>query len=147
MLTLSGPQARLELRFLRLSEGQGGVPSDPEFAVFAKSGTFSGSNPSVCVRRPDWDAFIAALERLEASRSGEAAVAGMSPGELELRIAAIDRLGHMAAVGHVSGYVLNHRFQRITSHVAFEIELEPSSLPELLSAFRSLVPGQARSGE
>jgi hypothetical protein len=138
-ITLSGPQARLQLRLLRLGEDQRGVPTDPEFEISATSGTFSGSNSSVHVWRPDWDAFLAALERLEASRSGEAAVASMSPDEFELRIAAVDRLGHLAAMGHVSGHVLSHRLRPIASHVAFEIELEPSSLPELLAAFRTLI--------
>jgi hypothetical protein len=138
-ITLAGDKARLQLRLLGLAKDQRGVPADPHLAVAATSGSFSGSNPSVHVSRTDWDAFLRDLERLEASRTGEATVTSMSPGALELRIAAVDRLGHLAVVGQISDHVLGRGHQRVTSRIAFEIELDPAALPALLSSLRSLL--------
>jgi len=51
------------------------------------------------VRRHDWFAFAQALTVLDERRTGDARVASMSPGELELTVKALDRQGHLGIEG------------------------------------------------
>ena len=81
------------------------------------------------ILRDMWSDFLDALRTLEARRQGEACLRSISPGELDIRIFATDRAGHMAVQGEIGtlhvGREASLRFGRIP--------FDPSLLPHLLS--------------
>jgi hypothetical protein len=89
-----------------------------------------------CIARSDWQSFLAALTRLEASRRGEAVLQSAVPDELWLRVYASDPAGHMAVdVKLHQGDALGTPLLRLTA-----IGFDPSRLPLLLEELRSAAP-------
>lgn len=58
-----------------------------------------GGTVETWVHRQAWIDFANALERLEHTRQGEARLPGLEATELELRVASVDRAGHIAISG------------------------------------------------
>ncbi len=82
---------------------------------------------SVWIHRDDWDGFVDALESLERTRSGEARVTAMSPGELDLVVRVLDRAGHVGVEGLVG------EEGRDAWQVRFStFAIDPTSLPALV---------------
>jgi hypothetical protein len=77
------------------------TPGDVELSVAVSSSNFSGQG-FTWVESQTFAVFLQQLRELELSRQGSAELEGMSPGEFCLRIASINRRGHMAVIGEVS---------------------------------------------
>jgi hypothetical protein len=76
------------------------------------------------VERHDWFAFVQALTILEERRSRDANAQSVSPGELNLTVRALDRLGHMG----IEGLIGRREFDRkVTLHFSV-FSFEPSQL-------------------
>lgn len=82
---------------------------------------------SVWIHRDDWDGFIDALDSLERTRSGEARLTAMSPGELDLVVRVLDRAGHVGVEGLVG------EGGQDAWYVGFSVfAIDPTSLPALV---------------
>ncbi len=88
---------------------------------------FTGET-QVWVARGEWAEFSNQLVELERTRSGEAVLNAMSPGELQLRLFTTDRLGHVAVEGFVGRRGASKECRLTFSHVAFD----PTALPGLV---------------
>jgi len=82
-----------------------------------------------------WDAFIAQVVQLERTRRGEAVLEGVPTHELHLRIAAIDRAGHMSVAGTLRTFYAagagSHRPSSVTLEFG-DVEFDPTLLPVLI---------------
>jgi len=88
-------------------------------------------------------AFLAALDRLDASRDTDAVLEGVSPGELHVRVFRLNRRGHIALEIRLTGWRrIGDAWQRASygCHICFE--LDPTALPGIKSAFRELIESQ-----
>jgi hypothetical protein len=63
--------------------------------VQVKDRGFSGYNKSIWIVLDDFNKFIEQLKELDQSRRGTAELHSMSPGELSITIAPVDRAGHL----------------------------------------------------
>jgi len=101
----------------------------------AKSQQFAAAQAS-CIARSGWQAFLAALTKLEASRRGEAVLQSAVPGELLFRVYASDHASHMAAdVELHRADIAGTPLLRLT-----RIVFDPSELRLLLEELRNAVP-------
>jgi hypothetical protein len=108
------------------------------YAVSAVMGCFSGANPRVYIEADGLQRFVADLELLERKRQGEARLSAMSPGIFELAIQIIDPLGHSSAKAVIgSGRYEGRRY--LTSKLAIEFEIDPTSLPILVQQAKELL--------
>lgn len=126
---------------LSLSTGETG---DDDVYLVAEVSTkgFVGRNSSVGVSRRSWDAFIGDLQKLETTRTGEARLISMSPADFELRICSYDRARHIRVAGFVGDYVVSRDVTDV-ARVPFRIEIDPSTLGSLVTAFEQLAaPGE-----
>ena len=112
---------------------------DIRLAVEVSAPGFRGRNGSAWVAGPAWERFLADLRQLERTRRGEASLTSMSPADLELRVCAVDRAGHILVEGHVGDYLRAATRVR-EACVPFAISLDPSCLPAALAEFAAL-PG------
>lgn len=111
-----------------LSEEVNGLLSNSDLYVGVRvmSNGFTGAN-DLWLYAPDIHRFCNALRQLEETRSGEAKLASISPGELELTVKSIDSRGHMAVVGK-TGYEIIGENGSFTHSVEFGFEIDPSQL-------------------
>lgn len=86
------------------------------------------------IERHAWFAFAQALTVLEEQRSGEATVQSMSPGELNLTVKAIDRLGHIG----IEGMVGKHEFDREVELRFSVFSFEPAQIVAFAQAARQI---------
>ncbi len=119
----------LELRLLS-------TPDDPsgDLLVLATVETSGFRGAIDCwIQREAWESFATDLARLEETRQGRAAVAAISPGELEIEVRSTDRAGHVAIGGllgtRTSGSVVVLEF----SPIAFD----PSTLADCVRIARA----------
>jgi hypothetical protein len=89
-----------------------------------------------CIARSDWQSFLGALAKLEASRRGEAVLQSAVPDELWFRVYASDDAGHMAV--DVKLHRADVRGTPLLKLTA--IGFDPSSLPLLLEELRNAAP-------
>jgi hypothetical protein len=89
----------------------------------------------IWIGRPEIDAFIGALERLEATRREEAVLESQSPGELLLAIAALDGAGHMTVRISARRTRWDVR-QPVVTEISTSFEFDPSSLPAMARSVR-----------
>ena len=124
------------------SQEEADLPSrgDAYVTVKVQSHGFSGHN-DLWLLADSLRSFCAALVSLEAKRQGEARIEGISPGELDLRIFSVDRLGHMAVEG-ITGYGIQSENAIFPHSVRFGLEFDPS---QLVAAVR--VPWVKRNAE
>jgi hypothetical protein len=104
-----------------------------ELDVRVRHGDFAGA-AHVWVQVREWERFTEELARLEKDRQGEAAVEGVSPGELRLTVRSTDRLGHVA----VEGLLGRRGVERTTALSFSRIEFDPTVLPAFLRAAREI---------
>ena len=116
---------------------------DGDFVVSceARVRQFTGANAAVVVGS-EWARFLSDLQVLERDRRGEAALRGSGFDELNLRVFAVDRAGHMAIEGELSdrtvdeGAVLTLKFGPVV--------FDPSNLASLVA---ELTPRHSRSNK
>ena len=122
---------------------QGGF-DDVHLVAEVFTGGFVGRNASVWASRPVWDAFLGNLHALARTRSGEARLISMSPADLEIRVHVYDRAGHVRVNGHVGDDVIWSDLTEV-ARVPFRIEVDPSTIVELVAAFEQLVTSGQRT--
>jgi hypothetical protein len=86
---------------------------------------------------PELAAFIVQLDALERTRRGEATLASMFAETLKLTFRSIDCAGHIAVHAAICGTSWT-RHERIQHHLATEVEIDSSLLPDYLASFRNL---------
>jgi hypothetical protein len=101
---------------------------------------FLGTYDSVYLELPALAEFIKSLTRLEHTRSGEAELQGMSPGEFSLKLRSRDNLGHLVVEVMLQRYQYSGPTYWPTK-VSGGFELEPTDLPKIVNQFRALVAG------
>jgi hypothetical protein len=91
------------------------------------------------IDRDVWKRFLTELATLDRRRTGEAVLDSISPGELRLRIHALDRAGHMGVDGQMS-----HRYaipgvrpSHAASAAVATIGFDPTLLPLLVETLSS----------
>ena len=114
-----------------------------EFAVEAQIQSFSGRS-SVWLAEDALKAFILALAEFERTRSGRAVLESMDPAELRLAVSSLDASGHVL----VELTLLRHAFvgarpRIIDVQISGGFELEPSSLPGVMSALETQIASLA----
>jgi hypothetical protein len=139
MIIRDGSQS---LEITARERGPAGTPGELDLGlnVSVVCGAFSGRNDSVWVHRPDWNQFARDLAQLEQTRNGQAVIGAMSPRDLELRIFASDKAGHIMAEGWVGRDSYSARGQVLENRVSFGIEVDPTTLSLLVQQFDSLSP-------
>lgn len=107
--------------------------------VEVTSGEFRGANPEVWLETAALQQFVDQLARLEQTRSGEALLTAMSPGDFSLCIKAADRLGHLL-VGATAARVrfITTGAVCATDCATVNYELDASTLGAVLEDFRLL---------
>jgi len=100
---------------------------DPNYSISVSSHGFSGHNETSIVGiRP----FSKALFLLEENRKGEAKLESMSPGELELKVWAVDRSRHMAVEGKIGSFRFGASGTYFWHSLHFGFEFDPSRFIE-----------------
>jgi hypothetical protein len=97
---------------------------------------FTGSS-HCSIFGPELARFIVELDALERTRRGEATLSTMFTEELKLTFRSIDHAGQIAVHAAISGRVWT-RHECIQNHVATEVEIDSSLLPDYLASFRAL---------
>lgn len=128
------PAAKLESNtgFLTMSWEFDGY--DYQMSVEASSYEYRGV-ASAYVSAEELSAFKSSLIALEEKRQGKATLASISPGEVDITVCSIDKLGHMGVLGKLQSrvYSANGVFNNA---LQFEFEFDPFSLPRFVKAFR-----------
>src|SRR5215207_8899827 len=109
-MVLGSDSERVELTVADVERGVPGISTGGDVLVVrARVRDFAGA-VDAWVLRDAWADFLRQLVRLERDRAGEAVVESISPGELRLRLFALDRAGHMGAEGEfLVHYTAAHR--------------------------------------
>ena len=127
-MVIEGEHGSVELETRRTEAG--GYPGTV-VRVRVRCGEFSGANEAIWIALDALQTFLADLRLLERTRRGEAVLTSMSPGELRLRVYAVDRAGHLAVEATVGvGEMGAHEWQGRS--VACSFPLDPSQLPGVL---------------
>jgi hypothetical protein len=131
MLRFDDHENYLEIDLLSQETAKLPCRGDSHLAVRVASGTFAGqSHP--WVTGAALRSFCTALAALERNRRGEASLASMSPGELDLRIRSVDSCGHMAIEGSTGCHI--HRDHSLAwQAVHFGFEFEPFQLAKAVA--------------
>jgi hypothetical protein len=110
---------------------------DVRVCVHVKLKEFAGRYDSVWLEAPALKDFIAALGKLEHERNGSVVLESCSPNEFRLNIRSRDAQGHFVAEVSLSRYQYSGPTNWRTL-VCGGFELDPSSLPSVLQAFKTL---------
>jgi len=113
------------------------------FSIEFKSRDVSCVVAEVWIEIEKMRGFLNALETLDTTRQGEAALEGISPGELGLRIFPLDGRGHIGLEVKLMGMRWigdNHKRIEYGCHTSFE--LDPTALSHITNDFRSLINKQ-----
>lgn len=135
-MVVEGDDSRLTIEV----QDRGTTPNDEgdlKLSVSLLAHDFSGAT-STWVSGDALRTFIQELAGLESSRKGAAALESMSPGELAIRLSAITNRGHLAVTGRVARRVRGREGGPYSHSVEFGFEIEPTELPAIVAAFRSL---------
>jgi hypothetical protein len=132
---------RLEITVVDLEAGVLDVApaGDVLVVVRAQLADFSGAVDAWIVRR-EWTAFLTQLVKLERTRNGEAVLESASPGELRLRVFALDRAGHMGAEAEFRVQYSDATHPQVASLKLGPIEFDPTSLPDLVRELETAAP-------
>jgi hypothetical protein len=68
---------------------------------------------------------------MEKARRGEALLESMSPQDLKCCVRVYDHAGHVVMTGHVGDALVDREYAEI-ARVPFRIEIDPSTLPDLV---------------
>lgn len=112
------------------------------FSISVDCRGFSGQNHEGWFFGYDLDTFLTELRILEEKRQGESILKCVSEPsdyrEFRFKIYSIDKLGHLAITIELQKlHYINHSL--LPSKVTTSFEIDPSSLPEILSDFQILV--------
>jgi hypothetical protein len=118
------------------------TPGDTRLEVAVQSCGFGGRG-SAWVEASRMRSFVRHLRELEARRQGKAELVSMSPGEFVLRVGAANRRGHMAVTGRLSRHFYTGEDGPYLHVVQFGFEFDPTSLPEIVSAFKAIADDRA----
>jgi hypothetical protein len=119
----------------RIDTGQ--AQGDTRWSVSVVMKAFCGATETVWLGRHELADFLRALQALDRDRRGRAELVAMSPSDFTLAITATDHAGHLAAEGWVGADFMGHG-GNLRHRVSFSIEIEPSTLPDLVRAFQRL---------
>ena len=98
-----------------------------EIRIFVSSFGFSGHKDTWVEGISDFSRGLLALEK---ARTGEAVLKSVSPGELELKVRAVDRKGHMAVEGLIGKNQIGETGTLYWHAFHFGFEFDPSQLLE-----------------
>jgi hypothetical protein len=115
---------------------------DARLAVRVCSEGFSGES-TTWVEAAGLTGFLEQLRALEQRRQGSAQIESMSPGEFQLRIWSVNRLGHVAVGGRLHRQVHGHETGPYQHLLEFGFELDRSLMPSVVSAFQELAQRRA----
>jgi hypothetical protein len=124
---------------VELERAPDGLPNEGDVRVCVRVtlGEFKGEYESVWLEEATLREFISCLEQVEEDRKGSVTLASCSPDEFVLKIRSRDALGHFV----VDVSLCRYRYFDGTSWpitVSGGFAIEPTSLPSMLSDFRSL---------
>ena len=119
----------------RVDSGQ--AEGDTRWSISVVMKAFCGATETVWLGRHELADFLRALQALDRDRRGRAELVAMSPSDFSLTISAIGHAGHLAAEGWVGADFMG-RSGSLRHRVSFSIEIEPSTLPDLVRAFERL---------
>ena len=120
------------------------VPYLPRTSLYCScamaAGRFAGATepdePIVQIERSTLRQFLDDLRTLERDRRGEAR---LTSAQLTLSVRVFDRAGHVSITAELTDY---HRYGdrvSIKDHVSIIFELDPTTLPKLISDFEELL--------
>jgi hypothetical protein len=92
---------------------------------------FSGENPDVWISAEAARRFADDLAALERDRRGQAELRSMSPEELLLRVAVIDRAGHIGITGHLGRYQFPRGTAAVLQQLTFDLDFDAGLLRSL----------------
>ena len=129
MVLGSDPQ-QFELAVAEVEHGVPGIHAggDVLVVVRVRLRDFSGA-VDAWILRESWSDFLRQLRRLERDRTGEATLESIGPGELRLRVFALDRAGHMGVEGELTSYYSAAHQPGVTTLKFGAIEIDPTALP------------------
>jgi hypothetical protein len=99
---------------------------DAYLTVLVSSAGFAGHN-DLWVQHHRLRSFCEGLIKLERDRRGETEIEAISPGQLKLKIRAVDSRGHLAVEG-TTGYLVQRDNSSHWHAVQFGFEFDPSQL-------------------
>jgi len=134
-MIITDSQTKLEIRSQRFATIKAG--DDEHLSVDLITARFRGRNESVWIAKSARDRFLSELRAAEGTRRGGALLESMSPEDFSCRIAAQGRAGHFAVSGHVGGAIVDSQSVDV-ARIPFCIELDPSTLAELVDEFERL---------
>jgi hypothetical protein len=134
-LTIAGGDGSVELELRSLLTEPPEGAGDFNLVVTVRCGHFGGLVVP-WIGRPDWEGFIASLEALERTRTGSAAIEGLSPDDFRLELAAAGSAGHLVVRGHVAQV----RWNGLDRVLRFGFEMDGGLLPQLVRDARAFAP-------
>ena len=134
MISIGDRENRLELAFRGVISSRGPDAGDLQITAAVRCGEFAGRTENAWVQAESWARFLQSLGRLERERQGDARVASMSPADFALRLAVVDRAGHLAVEGHVGTYA-GVAGQMREVRLVYAFELDPGVLGSLVRDF------------
>lgn len=135
-MTLGQPGNRIAIELAeRMPDG---LPraGDFQIAVSAETRCFVGSGLA-WLDADGYAAFVDAFAGLVNSRTGEAILRGMSPGDFELVFRAVDTIGHVTMSGRLRSRQQGSH-SRLCNGFEFEIELDGEYLEQYGRDFKHL---------
>lgn len=100
-------------------------------------GEFSGARPGVWISCDELDAFVEAFRACERLRRGDASLGSMSPGEFNLRFAALDTLGHFEVTYLVTA-ASTGRGGSADRSLSGSFEVDSEYLGQVVEGFRAI---------
>jgi hypothetical protein len=138
VLDLRSPDRSEYIRFSLISFEPDVYPS-VEVDVEAHTNGFSG-HTSAWLAHDAVTAFAEELNHFELTRKGSVQLVSMTPDELRLALSSMDASGHVLVEFAFRRYsFVGDRRRTAFAQLSGAFELEPSSLPALVVAFRTLV--------
>lgn len=134
-MIITDSRTRLEVRSQQFAITKAG--DDVQLSVDVITNRFRGRNDSVWIAKSAHDRFLSELRAAEGTRRGGALLESMSPEDFLCRIAAHDRAGHFVVSGHVGGAIVDSQSVDV-ARIPFRIELDPSTLADLVEEFERL---------
>jgi hypothetical protein len=140
MVLGSDPQ-QFELSVVEVERAVSGIYAggDVLIVVRVRLRDFSGA-ADAWILRESWSDFLSQLRRLEQNRTGEAIVESLSPGELRVRVFALDRAGHMGVEGELTSYYSAAHRPEVTTLKFGAIEIDPTALPAFVRELEIAAP-------
>lgn len=106
---------------------------------------FTGRTDQVWIERDELAGFLAELRDLAQTGQGAAELTSMSPGELRLRVFALDQAGHLAVEGEIAR--LTYRDPALREmRLGFSFGLASEQLPGIVRELETMTPRPTPAG-